>query len=212
VHRPAPRRAAVALATLLALLSGPNAGTEVIDRVVAMIGDRAITASDLRAAIDLGLVTRPTGPDADAVALRTLIDRTLVEQEVARYGPGAPDESLVRQRLAQIEERLGPGGLTAVMARSGLDEPRLRAIVRADIEIERYLADRFGAAAQPTDDEVLQYYREHQEEFERDGQVVAFAEAEASARAALSERRRQRLIDDWIEGLRRREAIRLVSP
>lgn len=183
-----------------------------IDRVVATVGDRAITQSDLRAAVDLGLVARPDGPDGDAAALQALIDRTLVEQEVARYGPGTPDERLVEQRLEAIEARLGRDGLTAVMARSGLDEPRLRAIVRGEIEIERYLADRFGAAAQPTDDEVRQYYRDHQEEFTRDGQVVPFEEAEALARATLSERRRRRLIDGWVEGLRRRAAIRRLWP
>jgi hypothetical protein len=197
----------------IAMLLGTAAGhAEVIDRVIAMVGDRAITLSDLRAAVELGLVDRRAGQEGDAAALRDLIDRTIVVQEVARYGPGAAAEAEVARRVNEISNRLGEKELEAVMARCGLDEPRLRALIRDEIAIERYLDDRFGAAAQPTDDEVQRYYREHPEAFTRDGRLLPFPEAEEEARATLTAQRRRRLIEDWIAGLRRRTDITILEP
>lgn len=199
----------VILCSLALAASLAPADSEVIDRLVAVVGSRGITLSDLRAAAQLGFVTAATS-DADAV--RALVDRTLMLQEVERYGPGAPDQATLARRMSEIETRLGPDGVAAVMARAGLDRPRLEALVREDLELTRYLADRFGAAAQPTDDEVQRYYREHPEEFWRDGRVLPFSDAESAARTALSARRRAQLIDTWIKGLRRRADVRILWP
>jgi hypothetical protein len=183
---------------------------EVIDRLIAIVGNRGITLSDLRAVTELGFLDRAVGSDTDAV--RALVDRVLMLQEVERYGAGAPEEATVAKRLSEIEARLGPDGLATLMARAGVDRPRLQAIVREDLELSRYLTDRFGQAAQPTDDEVERYYREHPEEFSREGKVLPFAEAESAARAALTGRRRAKLVDQWIEGLRRRADVRIFWP
>jgi hypothetical protein len=93
------------------------------------------------------------------------------------------------------------------MARAGLDEPRLRALLREDLAIEKYLDERFGGAAQPTEDEVQDYYLGHLEAFTRGGSPIPFSEAEPAARQALVEQRKRQLIDGWLEGLRRRTPV-----
>lgn len=192
----------------------PLAAVEIIDRVVATLASRAITLSDVRAAVSLGLVPGPATAEPSLATVEAVVDRELVLLEVERFGPGAPDESAVDQRVSEITNRLGESELEMVMARAGLDVPRLRALVREQLQIERYLADRFGAAAQPTDEEVRAYFRDHAERFVKDGSVMSFDEAAPLARAALSDARRRELIDSWIAGLRRRTpaVIRMAPP
>jgi hypothetical protein len=192
---------------VLSLVLAALAGAEVIDRVVATVGSRTITLSDVRAAVSLGFVS---GADATEPARETIdavVDRQLVWLEVERFGPGAPQEAAVDARVASITDRLSENELQKVMARAGLDVPRLRALVREQLQIERYLADRFGAAAQPTEEEVRLYFRDHPSEFVKDGTVLPFEEAEPLARTKLSDVRRRELIDSWIAGLRRRTPI-----
>lgn len=201
-------RIALAIVLMASPLTPGLAGAEVIDRVVATVGSRTITWSDVRAAVSLGLVAgAPTADPGGQAAVDAVVNRELVALEVERYGPGGTPEAAVDDRLAAISDRLGEGELARVMARAGLDPPRLRALVREQLQIERYVAERFGAAAQPTDDEVRRYFLERAAEFVLDGVPMSFEAAEPAAREALTAERRQRLVDDWVAGLRRRATV-----
>jgi hypothetical protein len=85
-------------------------------------------------------------------------------------------------------------------------EGRLVAWVRDDLRIEAYVAQRFTAAAQPTDEEVAAYFASNATRFVQPGTVADDA-AMTRARAALVESRRQALVDAWLGGLRRRADI-----
>ena len=193
------------MATALTCGAAPRA--EIIDRVVATVGPRAVTLSDVRAALALGFVPADAGGEQGQAVLRAITDRVLMALEVERYGGTAPDEATVTRRLDALTRRLGPSDVAGIMARTGLDEPRLRAFVREDLAIEKYIEERFGGAAQPTDDEVRDHYLGHPEAFTRAGVAIPFAEAEPAARQALVEQRKRALIEGWLEGLRRRTPV-----
>ena len=193
------------MATALTCGAAPRA--EIIDRVVATVGPRAVTLSDVRAALALGFVPADAGGEQGQAVLRAITDRVLMALEVERYGGTAPDDAAVTRRVDALASRLGPTGVAEVMARAGLDEPRLRALLREDLAIEEYIDERFGGAAQPAEDEVREYYVAHQQTFTRGGLPIPFADAEPAARAALVEERKRRLIDGWLEGLRRRTPV-----
>jgi hypothetical protein len=61
--------------------------------------------------------------------------------------------------------------------------------------------------ASPTDEEVGRYYRDHQQEFSRDGAIVPFDQARQGVVQAIRTERRRMLVDDWVAGLRRRAEI-----
>ena len=63
---------------------------QLIDRVLARVGTNAVTMTDVRAAIELGLVEVKPGEDRQAVALERTIDRQLLLNEVARFSPPEP--------------------------------------------------------------------------------------------------------------------------
>ena len=142
--------------------------------------------------------------------MRALVERALMLDEVVRYGPDEPAPGDVDRRVAAVEERFGGGSLDQTLERNGIDAERLRAILRDDLRLERYLDQRFSAAAQPTDDEVARYYDEHRLEFARGDVVPPLAELATSVRELLTRQRRAALIDDWVDSLRRRSDVSIL--
>lgn len=131
---------------LLAMLA--TAQPEILDRTLALVGGQAITLSDVRAAIELGLIEGGTSNVAEMTA--RLVDRELILREVQRYAPPAPPDSAIDARLGEITKRFAsPAALMKVLETHGFSEDRLRAWVRDDLRSEGYLAQRFASAGTP---------------------------------------------------------------
>lgn len=194
------------IAITLAASGRLEAQDDVIDSVLAVVGDQIIALSDVRGASEFGLVE--TGPAADPVAavLDKLIDRELELEEVRRYEPPEPPTAAIDARIAAIRGRFpAVAGFEAALLRSGLDEERLREVIKDELRIAAYLDERFIGPAQPTDDEVEAYVRAHGQELLADGRPVETARD--LARQRLTAERRQALVADWLTGLRRRAVI-----
>ncbi len=183
----------------------PAADAEIIDRVMAVVGGQVITLSDVRAARELGLVHVPAGAQ-DGAVLTQLIDRELTLVEVRRYVPPDPPVSAIEGRLKDVRARFTSNDdLEKALSRSGLNDERLRDWVRDDLRIQEYLDERFAGAAQPSDDEVDAYFRSHRDELLAERQTEA--RARDLARERLTGDRRASIINDWLDGLRRRADI-----
>jgi len=189
----------------------PVSGQQLLERVVARVNDYAITLTDVRAAVALGVVEAPAGAVGDAIATERLIDRQLVLAEVSRFAPPEPDAVSIATEAAAIAAR-GGSGLAALMASLGIDEASIREIARDNLRIRAYLDQRFGATVQLTEDEVTQYYRIHPDEFTRDGILAPFAEVEADVRARAGEERRAALVAQWVRDLRARADVSMPKP
>ena len=193
------------LAALLALTLAVTQ-PELLDRTVALVGGQAITLSDVRAAVALGLVDDGKATMADATA--RLIDRELILREVQRYAPPAPEASEVEARLAGIRTRAG-GELSQLFEKFGFTETRLIAWVRDDLRTEAYLAQRFASASVPGDAEVSAAYLRQRAEFDKNG--LTFEQAAPIVRERLVSERRQELIVDWLSHLRRRTDVVIIQ-
>lgn len=176
-----------------------HAQSEIIDRVLAVVGGEVITQSDVDGAMALGLVqvagapfgaaraepfdsTRPEivagrtvaqdRQDQRGAALERLIERALMLTEARRYAPPEPDATLIEQRLQAIRRRFSSAAAwTQTLATCGMDEARLREFVRDDLRIQAYLNERFASP-----------------ELER----------------------RNAMIADWLTGLRRRAEVTVL--
>lgn len=179
---------------------------QLIDRVLARVGSNAVTMSDVRAEVGLGLVQ---GTDERA-RLQGAIDRQLVLDEAARFPPPEASPEAVADEVAAMKSHAG-ADLPALMTAAGLDESRLQQIARETLRIRAYLSQRFGTTAQVTEDEVRRYYDEHPAEFTRDGVRLSFEDAETTARERASGERLRATIDSWIGGLRMRAEVVLVE-
>jgi hypothetical protein len=187
-----------------------EAAAQLIDRVLARVGTNAVTLTDVRAALGLGLVEMTAGNDQPTAAVQRLIDRQLVLDEVARFPPSEPSEAEVAQEVTAMKSKAG-SGLDALMTATGLDEARLQQLARETLRSRAYIAQRFGTSAQVTEDEARKYYEEHPDEFMRDGVRMSFEEAETLARQRASAERLRATIDQWIRDLRTRAEVVIVG-
>ena len=176
----------------LVMAGGMKVSAEIIDRVMAILPGQIITQSDVEAAIALGLVEPSGGNDRLSAGVSALIDRLLMLAEVRRVVPPEPSESEVEQRAAMIRAHTGsPADYARVLATSGIDDAVVRMHAADDLRLAAYLDERFSAASQPTDQEVLQ--------------------AGAGSRARLADERRRALLAAWTAELRRRADIVLPA-
>jgi hypothetical protein len=183
---------------------------QLIDRVLARVGTIPVTMTDVRAAIELGLVEAKPGEDPTAIALERTIDRQLQLNEVARFAPPEPPAAAVGEEVAAMKARAG-ARFEALALSTGLDDERLRQLARETLRIRAYVAQRFAGAAQVTQEEARRYYDEHTAEFARDGVVVPFEEAESVARQRASAERSRMTIEQWIRDLRMRADVVIVG-
>ena len=182
---------------------------QLIDRVLARVGTTAVTMTDVRIAIELGLV-EASGQNQQSVALERTIDRQLQLTEVARFAPPEPAVAAVQEEIAALKVRAGPN-LSALMTSTGLDEARLEQVARETLRIRAYIAQRFGTTVQATEDEARKYYEEHPAEFTRDGVRTPFEQAETLARQLASAERLRVTIEQWIRDLRMRSDVVIVG-
>jgi hypothetical protein len=203
---------ALVMACALSATTGVRASAEIIDRILAVVGGELIMLSDAMAAMRFGLAElSATGADPVAGALEVLIDRQLQLFEVNRYLPPEPTEQAIDEQLARIRSRFDTAAaFEAALAETGMTEARLRSRLRDNLRIESYRAQRFAAAMQPSDDDLLRYYRLNEPEFIRDGVVQPFEDVREQLRARVGRERTDALIRDWLETLRRRTDVQVL--
>ena len=202
------RRKWLVVAIVIGWLS-PISGQQLLERVVARVGGYAITLTDVNAALAFGVVEVPQGPTQVAEATQRLIDRQLALLEVARFAPPEPDIAAVGREMETMKERAG-AGIDSLMQATGLDDARLRDIARDTLRIQAYLNQRFGTTVQVSDEEVALYYRNHASEFQRNGMLIPYDEAEPVARQRAAAARRGAAILQWMSDLRQR--VEVVEP
>jgi hypothetical protein len=130
----------------------PAAQAEIIDRVLAVVGTRPITLSDVNAASVLGLVAQPPTGDPIGTVLSQLIDRQLQLAEVDRYAPPEPPAADVDRELHNVRARFASAAdFEAALARCGVDLAQLRETVREDLSIRAYLDQRFSTGEERRD-------------------------------------------------------------
>ena len=181
---------------------------QLLDRVLARIGTEAITQTDVEALVEFGLIEArsPTVP----AAVQQAIDRQLILKEVARFPSAGPPAADVEQQLAVMKARVGDR-LGQMLQITGLDEDRLRGLARDTLRIRMYLQQRFGIANQVAEDEARKYFEAHREEFTRNGMPVTFEEAAAEARQRAAATRVQGAVSLWLQDLRMRSDVALVT-
>lgn len=203
------RATLLSLALCLASVAVALDAQQLIDRVLARVGTAAVTMTDVRIAVALGLVDGP-GENSQATALERTIDRQLQLNEVARFAPPEPSAEAVAEEVAAMKMRAG-SDLSALMTSTGLDEQRLQLLARETLRLRAYIAQRFGTTVQVTEDEARRYYEEHPAEFTRDGVRMPFEQAEPEARQRASSERQRTTIEQWSRDLRMRADVVIVG-
>lgn len=203
----ASARTTLAAVVVAALVAAPLAAQALLDRVAARVNGNVILLSDVRAAVMLGLIDAP--PDSED-AVEQMVQRALLIEEVNRFPPPDPPADAVDAEVARLRARAG-GSLEAVERATGLSPAYVRLLARDRLRIQAYIDGRFGVTVPLTDEQVLQYYRDHPEEFTSGGQVVPFERAQGVARERAGLDQRRRTINQWLGDLRVRADVNVPA-
>jgi hypothetical protein len=188
---------------LVALVGGTPAATQsLLDRVAARVNGSVILLTDVRAAAQLGLIDA-AADSADAV--EQMVQRALLIEEVNRFPPPEPSIDALDAEVARLRARAG--SFDEVERATGLTADQVRLLARDRLRIQTYVDQRFGLTVPLTDEQVLQYYRDHQDEFMSNGQVVPFERAQGLARERAGLEQRRRTIGQWLGDLRARADV-----
>lgn len=186
------------MAVTLAFTAPPHAAhAQLLDRVVAVVNDEAISFRDLDARLRMALVSSniPDTPDARKrvlpQVLRKMIDERLQLQEAQRLNISLGNAE-VDGAIATIEQQNGmpKGALLGNLARQGVDPARVREQIKADMTWLRLISRTTASQIRIGEEEVndrLQSIAERQGQSEvRAAEIflpVESPEHEAEARA-----------------------------
>ncbi len=157
------RRSAIAAAALC-LVAGSAARAEIIDRIVAIVGEQEIAASDVDRQLRLEALfeDRPVddGPAAREQALERLIDQTLIANDVGLSGLPPLSDQERGQALAQLKlAGFGSSGFDEAVRARGVEVAEVADFLAAQIQFTRYLAFRFRTGQIVSDEEIEAAYR-----------------------------------------------------
>ena len=145
-----------------------------LDRVVAVVNNRAILWSDITDAMHLAAL-EPRNKDEDApnprAALERLVSRTLIEQQIRQEEAEAasPEEKEIQARLMELRKELPAcvhmqcatdTGWKAFLAAHELSEQQVDDYLRRRLEILAFIEKRFRQGIRISQEEVEAYYRD----------------------------------------------------
>jgi hypothetical protein len=190
-------------------------GSVVIDRIAVIVGKHAIKTSDidrdLRATQFLNHERPDFSVDTKRKAAERLIDQTLIrdEMEKGRYArSGAGDLDAMFKRL--LQDRFG--GSAARMKDSlseyGLGADQLRMQLQWQLDVMRFIEERFRPGVLVTDDEVRSYYDVRQADLKRQFPQLKTYEALApKIRTSLEGERLNGNFEQWLTQVRQRNRV-----
>lgn len=199
----------------------------VLDRVVAVVNDHAILASDLKEEILLSVLEpndAERGAESPEQALQRLISRSLIRQQIREEDAQTtvPTHDEVEARLAEIRRQLpvcvrehcaSDEGWTTFLDRHGLTQPRVEAYLRNRLQILRFIEMRFRQGIRIPDQEISTYYHDTLLPQYPTGQPAPpLAEVSTRIEEILLQQKVNAMFNDWLDSLRQQGEVEVLDP
>ncbi len=200
---------------LLAALPAAGFGAAVgpvarlLDRVVAVVDEDPILASDLERVIGLGLVTARAGESADSLRRRVLdqlIEQRLRSHEIDRSGFVEVPVEEIELQIGEIRARFpDEAAFSLRLTELGMSRASLAQLVARQIAVLVYIDERLGPRVFVSLDDIRDYYLATlTPELEKRGEKVPpLDDVREQIRAVLREQRLNVELARWSEELRR---------
>lgn len=186
-------------------------GSEIIDRIVAVVGDQAITSSevDLQLRLEALFNREPLEitPEKRRRALQRLIAVRVIQNEAVMAGFLRTSEEDVQLRLRQSQRDRYIDGVDfeQVLNRYGLKEQDVEDFWRQVIGYERFKDFRFKTGLEVSAEAVTAYYEQHiLPEFrgEGNGAPPPLEEIFDQVEQAAIEERANEMLEEWLKETR----------
>ena len=205
----------------------PPAPSVVLDRVVAVVNNQAILASDLDEEIRLAVLDPGEGVLGVLTpkrALEQLIGRALIQQQIRQEDAQAaePAQAEIDARLVELRKELpacvrqncaSDQGWKAFLSAHGLSAERVETYLRFRIEILRFIEQRFRQGIRISPEEIAAYYRETLAPQYAAGEAVpALDKVAPRIEEILLQRQVNVLFGDWLRNLRKQGDVEVLDP
>lgn len=211
-------------ATLLATLTFTGASitqAQIIDRVVAIVGRRAVTASEIDLELRIeALLKNESASVSNAKRRQTLerlIDRRLVEQEMAPTNFLLVRDNEVDAHIEywRQERFIAEGDLGRALVAYRVERDELREYWRQQLNLLRFTDFRFKTGLDIGREDVERYYQDELTPTLREEGASAPPPLETvydQIERILINRRVEPMVDVWLKEVRSRTRVVIVAP
>jgi len=205
----------------------PPSNAIVLDRVVAVVNNQAILASDVDDEMRLAVLDPARtglGDLTPKLALDQLISRALIQQQIRQEDAQAaqPSQAEVDARLLEIRKQVpacvhlncaSEEGWKAFLAAHGLTSERVESYVRYRLVILRFIEERFRLGISIAPEEIKTYYRETLLPQYAPGETIPpLDEVAPRIEEILLQRQVNVLFSDWLKNLRKQGNVEILDP
>jgi len=174
--------------------AAPPPPTEIVERILAVVDERPLLLSDVRA-------QRAVSGLAEDAALEAAIDERLMHAEAARIPQAEVPAEEEDEALALLLE-------TRPALRAEVSEANLRRILHRQLAILKYVEFRFRPQVRVSDEEVRRAWEEEQA---GNPAGPALEDEQEAIRARLERRALDERVEAWVKELRARADVRYVG-
>lgn len=210
----------LAAACVLALAAAR--GGEIIDRIVATVNNDVVLQSDLEEGLRFEALANGAGryeftAEQRGEELQRTIDRVLLRQQMRRSGFQRATETEIAAGLADLRAKIpgaqSDGGWTAMLGGAGLTQHDVERRVARQIEIARFVDQRFRPGIRVDSSEIRRYYDEVLTPQLRDkgAAVPPLAQVSARIEEVLVEKSIDEQLDSWLKSLRAESNVHILG-
>jgi peptidyl-prolyl cis-trans isomerase SurA len=201
--------------TLLLAFASALYSSTVVDRIAVIVGKHVIKSSDidrdLRVTEFLNRQQPNFGSDAKHKSAERLIDQVIIGDEIANGGYARLTDADAEALLKQLRQDRFAGSdarQREALSLYGLTEDHLRAQLLWQLEVLRFIDQRFRPGVLVTDEEVRTYYDEHRADLRREYPQANSLEALGpKIRTSLEGERINQNFVQWLDQARKRNRI-----
>lgn len=200
-------------------------GPVVLDKVVAVVNNRAILESDVELEARLTILEPGgTGSEPRADALQRIISRTLIQQQI-RAEEAKIDEPTQEEVLARLQELrrdlpkcaraqcMTDAGWAALLKANGVTEAEAENYARLRLQLLAFIEERFGQGIHISQEEIENYYRNtFLPQFHSGETPPQLESVKLRIGEILLQEQVTKLFGGWLDTLRKQGNVEILDP
>lgn len=189
-------------------------GSQMVDRIVAVINEEVITLTDVRIAEAFGLYAEEIGEEEEDP--RSLILQKLIDQKVVIQLSGEEvliDAEKLDENLMRITQRLGADEVERRLTHFGLDWENLKDFLREKMAYQTIISERFSKVNPVSLKEIEEYYQRSYVPAQKEKGVEPkpMMEILDEIESGIKQEKIEAQIQDWIMNLRDKSDIQIIK-
>jgi peptidyl-prolyl cis-trans isomerase SurA len=206
----------IAAATAGLVIAANVAAQQPIDRIAAVIDQQVITLSEVDQMEETRFFPRTAVSQDDyrRRILDELIAQALRLRDMQRFGLQDVPKDSIEPRVQEIQKRFAsPAEFATALQHAELTPDELRALVKRQLQVERYIQDRFAPLIFVPNEDIQKYYKTtwSQQRRERGLSIPPLPDVREEIRTLLKSSSLQKEIDDWTAQLRARSNVDILT-